>query len=69
MSIFLARNAHASRHNLSPYYDDSRTESHSFDMNYNALPEEKYAETKTRETMDSKNLALFQSLAVSFHPL
>ena len=41
MNMFLARNARASSHNSSPYYDSSQREPHSLDINYNALPGEK----------------------------
>ena len=42
--IFLARNARASSHNSYLHYDGSRPELQSLDINYNALPGEKYGD-------------------------
>ena len=44
VNILLATNARASSHNSSPHYDGSWPESHSLDINYNALPGEKYGD-------------------------
>ena len=44
MNMFLAGNA--SSHNSSPHYYGSQPEHHSLDMNYKALPGEKYGDEK-----------------------
>ena len=44
-NIFLARNARAHSYASSPRYNGrSRPEPHSLDINYNALPKEKYGD-------------------------
>ena len=42
--MFLARNARAHSYDSSPRYDRSWPEPHSLDINYIALPKEKYGD-------------------------